>query len=123
MAVGTMPDRRWQVPRRSALVAQGIERRFPKPCVAGSNPAEGAADLLSAVRPAIGAWTRRGPDRSRGPSCSSPGATSRSATQARAALVVLGVLRRTFLLQRLPWLLCVRLLRGLVGHRRASCSG
>ena len=27
--------------RRSALVAQGIEHRFPKPCVAGSNPAEG----------------------------------------------------------------------------------
>ncbi len=26
-----------------ALVAQGIEHRFPKPCVAGSNPAEGAA--------------------------------------------------------------------------------
>src|SRR4051794_12864924 len=25
----------------SALVAQGIERRFPKPCVAGSNPAGG----------------------------------------------------------------------------------
>ena len=24
-----------------ALVAQGIEQRFPKPCVAGSNPAEG----------------------------------------------------------------------------------
>ena len=27
--------------RRSALVAQGIEHRFPKPCVAGSNPAGG----------------------------------------------------------------------------------
>ncbi len=25
-----------------ALVAQRIERRFPKPCVAGSSPAEGA---------------------------------------------------------------------------------
>jgi hypothetical protein len=25
-----------------APVAQGIERRFPKPCVAGSNPARGA---------------------------------------------------------------------------------
>ncbi len=25
----------------NALVAQGIERRFPKPCVAGSNPAGG----------------------------------------------------------------------------------
>ncbi len=24
-----------------ALVAQGIEQRFPKPCVAGSNPAGG----------------------------------------------------------------------------------
>jgi hypothetical protein len=30
----------------SALVAQGIERRFPKPCVAGSNPAEGAKVLV-----------------------------------------------------------------------------
>src|SRR5690348_8493417 len=28
-----------------ALVAQGIEHRFPKPCVAGSNPAEGATEL------------------------------------------------------------------------------
>src|SRR4051795_8948241 len=27
--------------RRSALVAQGREQRFPKPCVAGSNPAGG----------------------------------------------------------------------------------
>jgi hypothetical protein len=27
-----------------ALVAQGIEHRFPKPCVAGSNPAEGATE-------------------------------------------------------------------------------
>ncbi len=27
--------------RRPALVAQGIEHRFPKPGVAGSNPAEG----------------------------------------------------------------------------------
>jgi hypothetical protein len=27
--------------RRPALVAQGIEQRFPKPCVAGSNPAGG----------------------------------------------------------------------------------
>jgi hypothetical protein len=27
--------------RRSALVAQGIEHRFPKPCVAGSIPAGG----------------------------------------------------------------------------------
>jgi hypothetical protein len=27
--------------RRSALIAQGIEHRFPKPCVAGSNPAGG----------------------------------------------------------------------------------
>src|SRR5882757_1862353 len=26
---------------RFALVAQGIEHRFPKPCVAGSNPAGG----------------------------------------------------------------------------------
>ena len=30
---------------RKALVAQGIEHRFPKPCVAGSNPAEGATDM------------------------------------------------------------------------------
>src|SRR5690348_1394268 len=30
-------------------VAQGIERRFPKPCVAGSNPA-GATDVVSARR-------------------------------------------------------------------------
>jgi hypothetical protein len=28
----------WRYP---ALVAQGIEHRFPKPCVAGPNPAEG----------------------------------------------------------------------------------
>ena len=28
-----------------AHVAQGIERRFPKPCVAGSNPAVGALEL------------------------------------------------------------------------------
>src|SRR3546814_12238945 len=27
-----------------ALVAQGIEHRFPKPCVAGSNTAEGASE-------------------------------------------------------------------------------
>src|SRR5256885_9531263 len=29
-----------------APVAQGIERRFPKPCVAGSNPAGGATKSL-----------------------------------------------------------------------------
>ncbi len=29
-----------------ALVAQGIEHRFPKPCVAGSNPAGGTAKVL-----------------------------------------------------------------------------
>ena len=29
--------------RPSALVAQGIEHRFPKPCVAGSNPAGGTS--------------------------------------------------------------------------------
>src|SRR3954466_8992041 len=46
--------------RRSALVAQGIEHRFPKPCVAGSNPAGGtggwalAAEVLAA---AFGWWT------------------------------------------------------------------
>ncbi len=31
---------------RSALVAQGIERWFPKPCAAGSNPAEGTRGPL-----------------------------------------------------------------------------
>jgi len=31
-----------QYAQRPAPVAQGIERRFPKPCVAGSNPAGGA---------------------------------------------------------------------------------
>jgi hypothetical protein len=31
---------------RSALVAQGIEHRFPKPCVAGSNPAGGTPNTL-----------------------------------------------------------------------------
>lgn len=31
-----------EFPDRPAPVAQGIERRFPKPCVAGSNPAGGA---------------------------------------------------------------------------------
>jgi hypothetical protein len=46
------PSRRWHVDgtrkngspylRRSAPIAQGIEQRFPKPCVAGSNPAGGA---------------------------------------------------------------------------------
>ena len=33
-----------------ALVAQGIEHRFPKPCVAGSNPAEGAT-ITAGQRP------------------------------------------------------------------------
>jgi hypothetical protein len=28
-----------------ALVAQGIEQRFPKPCVAGSNPAGGTSKI------------------------------------------------------------------------------
>ena len=32
-----------RLPVIQALVAQGIEHRFPKPGVAGSNPAEGAA--------------------------------------------------------------------------------
>ena len=36
-----------------ALVAQGIERRFPKPCVAGSNPAEGAPSIRG-LRPPCG---------------------------------------------------------------------
>jgi len=31
-------------PRVTAHVAQGIERRFPKPCVAGSNPAVGTGE-------------------------------------------------------------------------------
>ena len=34
----------------AALVAQGIERRFPKPCVAGSNPAEGAEKVRPGAR-------------------------------------------------------------------------
>src|SRR5262245_48259430 len=29
-----------------ALVAQGIEQRFPKPCAAGSNPAGGALTII-----------------------------------------------------------------------------
>ena len=37
----------------SAPVAQGIERRFPKPCVAGSNPAGGAN-----VFAGEGAWVK-----------------------------------------------------------------
>ena len=32
----------WQRIPQSAPIAQGIEQRFPKPCVAGSNPAGGA---------------------------------------------------------------------------------
>ena len=31
----------------NALVAQGIEHRFPKPCAAGSNPAEGTRKCSS----------------------------------------------------------------------------
>ncbi len=45
--------RRWDVARQRspAPVAQGIERRFPKPCVAGSNPAGGAKiGVLERVR-------------------------------------------------------------------------
>jgi hypothetical protein len=34
---------------RHALVAQGIEHRFPKPGVAGSIPAEGASESLVAL--------------------------------------------------------------------------
>ena len=41
---GTGGDR-----RRFALVAQGIEQRFPKPLVAGSNPAEGTPIFRKAV--------------------------------------------------------------------------
>ena len=37
-----VPDGRLPLCRHPALVAQGIEHRFPKPGVAGSNPAEGA---------------------------------------------------------------------------------
>jgi hypothetical protein len=38
------PFCRYRVPPLlAAHVAQGIERRFPKPCVAGSNPAVGAS--------------------------------------------------------------------------------
>jgi hypothetical protein len=33
-----------------APVAQGIERRFPKPCVAGSNPAGGTQEMRSLRR-------------------------------------------------------------------------
>ena len=32
-----------------ALVAQGIEQRFPKPCVAGSNPAGGTQQMGTVV--------------------------------------------------------------------------
>ena len=38
---GGIEDLDIQCLRRSALIAQGIEHRFPKPCVAGSNPAGG----------------------------------------------------------------------------------
>jgi hypothetical protein len=34
-----------------ALVAQGIEHRFPKPCVAGSNPAGGTTRTCSKTAP------------------------------------------------------------------------
>ena len=36
----------WQRIPQSAPIAQGIEQRFPKPCVVGSNPA-GGADVMS----------------------------------------------------------------------------
>ena len=39
-------------PGGHALVAQGIERRFPKPCVAGSNPA-GGTDQRAAGEPSL----------------------------------------------------------------------
>jgi hypothetical protein len=41
-----------------ALVAQGIERRFPKPCVAGSNPA-GGTDKTPGQRPISDSWQGR----------------------------------------------------------------
>ena len=52
-----------------APVAQGIEQRFPKPCVAGSNPAGGTARqsagvILCAVPPYTALWHRRSPSRS-----------------------------------------------------------
>jgi hypothetical protein len=65
------PRRRYAVPARRtrraslavslatpALVAQGIERRFPKPCVAGSNPAGGTTQnvrrrLMLDVSPSV----------------------------------------------------------------------
>jgi hypothetical protein len=41
-----------------ALVAQGIERRFPKPCVAGSNPAEGTSESGSDQdEQLVGTWS------------------------------------------------------------------
>lgn len=46
-----------------ALVAQGIEQRFPKPCVAGSIPAEGATPRPS---PPGGMSPSGGRDRARG---------------------------------------------------------
>ena len=45
----TVPEFRTTFRTRPALVAQGIERRFPKPCVAGSSPAEGADLKLTEV--------------------------------------------------------------------------
>ena len=45
-----------QVGCYEALVAQGIERRFPKPCVAGSNPAGGTRKVrvYGGIDPATG---------------------------------------------------------------------
>src|SRR5829696_2784590 len=46
---------------RSAPIAQGIEQRFPKPCVAGSNPAGGAFPFLPGQRPVRSSAGRVGP--------------------------------------------------------------
>ena len=44
-----MADTKSRVAPRSALVAQGIERRTPKPGVAGSIPAGGTANMGNAA--------------------------------------------------------------------------
>src|SRR3954471_11297012 len=46
-----------------ALVAQGIEHRFPKPCVAGSNPAGGAFASRQTSRRSCGGLVKIRPDR------------------------------------------------------------
>jgi hypothetical protein len=55
----SMEDLDIQCLRRSALIAQGIEHRFPKPCVAGSNPAGGTtSDLRNRRLVALSAGAR-----------------------------------------------------------------